>query len=202
MSEAPVIPETGRTRYTDEEKKQIWIQGQAPLNTTVELVDYDPDWPNQYEKHRKTIVEQLGDQIVLLEHVGSTSVPGLAAKPRIDILLIVEDSADEAAYIPQLEAGGFELHIREVEWHEHRCLRGFEPDANLHVFSPGCVEIERMVGFRDWLRSHDDDRLLYETTKRQLATQEWDFVQDYADAKSAVVEDIRKRAGLPEGFQP
>lgn len=201
MPEANIVPETGRTRYTDEEKAQIWIQGQTPLNATIELVDYDPDWPNQYESHRQSIVEQLGDRIVLLEHVGSTSVPGLAAKPRIDILLIVEDSADEAAYVPQLEAAGFELHIREVDWHEHRCLKGFDPDANLHVFSPGCVEIERMVGFRDWLRTHDDDRLLYETTKRELAAQEWDFVQDYADAKSAIVEEIRIRAGLPEGIQ-
>ncbi len=201
MSEAEIIPETGRTRYTDEEKTQIWIQGQESLNATIELVDYDPDWPEQYENHRRKIVEQLGDKIVLLEHVGSTSVPGLAAKPRIDILLIVEDSSNEAAYRPQLEAAGFELHIREAEWHEHRCLKGFDPDANLHVFSPGCVEIERMVGFRDWLRTHDDDRELYETTKRRLAAQEWGFVQDYADAKSQVVDEIRIRAGLPEGLR-
>lgn len=201
MSDTNVIPETGRTRYTDEEKAQIWIQGQTPLNSTIELVDYDPEWPAQYEKHRTAIIRALGDKIVLLEHVGSTSVPGLAAKPRIDLLLIVEDSADEAAYIPELEAAGFELHIREANWHEHRCLKGFDPDANLHVFSPGCVEIERMVGFRDWLRTHDDDRLLYESTKRRLAAQQWDFVQDYADAKSAVVEEIRQRAGLPEGVQ-
>ena len=201
MTEANLIPETGRTRYTDEEKTQIWIQGQTPLNTTVELVDYDPRWPAQYESHRKRIADALGDRILLLEHVGSTSVPGLAAKPRIDILLIVEDSAAEPSYVPPLELAGYELHIREADWHEHRCFRGFEPNANLHVFSPGCVEIERMIGFRDWLRTHDDDRLLYETTKRQLATQEWDFVQDYADAKSAVVEDIRLRAGLPEGVK-
>ncbi len=201
MSDTNVIPETGRTRYTDEEKAQIWIQGQTPLNSTIELVDYDPEWPAQYEKHRTAIIRALGDKIVLLEHVGSTSVPGLAAKPRIDLLLIVEDSADEAAYIPELEAAGFELHIREANWHEHRCLKGFDPDANLHVFSPGCVEIERMVGFRDWLRTHDGDRLLYESTKRRLAAQQWDFVQDYADAKSAVVEEIRQRAGLPEGMQ-
>lgn len=128
-------------------------------------------------------------------------MPGLAAKPRIDILLIVEDSADEASYIPQLEAAGFELHIREAHWHEHRCLKGFDPDANLHVFSPGCIEIDRMAGFRDWLRTHDDDRERYEATKRRLAAQEWEFVQDYADAKSEVVEEICLRAGLPAGIQ-
>jgi GrpB-like predicted nucleotidyltransferase (UPF0157 family) len=116
-------------------------------------------------------------------------------------LLIVEDSAAEASYVPALGAAGYELHIREADWHEHRCLKGFDPDANLHVFSPGCVEIDRMIGFRDWLRAHDNDRLLYESTKRDLAAREWDVVQDYADAKTAVVEEIRVRAGLPEGLQ-
>lgn len=173
-------------------------QGAGSLNAQILLVDYDPAWPAQYETYRQAIVEALGDQIVLLEHVGSTSVPGLAAKPRIDILLIVPDSADEPSYVPQLEAAGFDLHIRETDWHKHRCLKGVDPPANLHVFSPGCVEIDRMIGFRDWLRTHDDDRALYESTKRRLAAQEWQFVQDYADAKSAVVEEIRLRAGLPE----
>ena len=197
MSEANVIPETGRTRYTDEQKADIWIKGQDPLNTQVLLIDYDPAWPAQYEAYRRKIVGALGDKIVLLEHVGSTAVPGLAAKPRIDILLIVPDSSDETSYIPQLEAAGFELHIRESDWYEHRCLKGFDPPANLHVFSPGCIEIDRMIGFRDWLRTHEDDRALYESTKRCLATQQWQFVQDYADAKSEVVEEIRTRAGLP-----
>lgn len=197
MSEAEIIPETGRTRYTDEQKAEMWIRGQDALNGQILLVDYDPGWPAQYEAYRTKIVKALGDTVVMLEHVGSTSVPGLAAKPRIDMLLIVADSSDEASYIPQLETAGFELHIREADWHEHRCLKGFAPDANLHVFSPGCVEIERMVGFRDWLRTHDDDRQLYESTKRRLAAREWAFVQDYADAKSDVVEEIRIRAGLP-----
>ena len=197
MSEANVIPETGRTRYTDEQKADIWFKGQDPLNSQVLLVDYDLDWAAQYEAYRRKIVGALGDKIVLLEHVGSTAVPGLAAKPRIDILLIVPDSSDEASYIPQLEATGFDLHIRESDWYEHRCLKGFDPPANLHVFSPGCIEIDRMIGFRDWLRTHEDDRALYESTKRCLATQQWQFVQDYADAKSEVVEEIRTRAGLP-----
>lgn len=199
MTETNLIPETGRTRYTDEQKAEVWIQGQTPLNSTVLLVDYDPEWPVQYELHRQRIVDALGDKIVLLEHVGSTSVPGLAAKPRIDILLIVANSADEAAYVPSLETAGYALHIREADWHEHRCFKGVDPDANLHVFSPRCVEIDRMIGFRDWLREHDDDRQLYESTKRELATRDWEFVQDYADAKTAVVEEIRIRAGLPEG---
>lgn len=199
MTQPKPSAESGRAPVSDDQTSEIWIQGQTPLNATILLVDYDPRWPERFADHRRRILHAIGDQALLLEHVGSTAVPGLAAKPRIDILLVVADSADEAAYVPPLEAAGYELHIRERNWHEHRCFRGFDPDANLHVFSPGCVEIERMLGFRDWLRTHDDDRLLYEQTKRALAARQWAFVQDYADAKSAVVEDIRIRAGLPPG---
>jgi GrpB-like predicted nucleotidyltransferase (UPF0157 family) len=132
--------------------------------------------------------------VLLLEHVGSTSVPGLAAKPRIDILLGVSSSADEAAYVPALEASGYVLRIREPAWHEHRLLKGPETDLNLHVFSQGCPEIDRMLRFRDWLRSHDADRELYARTKRELARRDWKYTQEYADAKTAVVEEILARA--------
>ena len=184
-------------RDTKAEKTTIWIQGQIPLRSTIELAEYDPEWPAQYALHQRRIVDALGDEIVVLEHVGPTSVPGLAAKPRIDILLVVADSAKEASYVPPLEAAGYALHVREVDWHEHRCFKGFEPAANVHVFSTGCIEVDRMVGFRDWLRTHDDDRQRYEAVKRQLAWREWDFVQDYADAKTGIVEEIHSRAGLP-----
>lgn len=201
MVENHISPDSGKLRYTDEEKAGIWIAGQETLSSSIELVDYDPDWPIQFESHRRRIATALGAAVVLLEHAGSTSVPGLAAKPRIDILLIVADSADEPSYVPPLERIGYALHVRESAWHEHRLLKGFEPDANVHVFSPGCVEIERMIGFRDWLRTHDDDRIRYETVKRELAARTWKFTQDYADAKTAVVEEIRARAGLPAGLR-
>lgn len=180
-----------------EEKAAIWIHGQPPLGSTIVLADYDPAWSAHYESHRERIAWALGRRVVLLEHVGSTSVPGLAAKPRIDILLVAANSADEPSYVPLLETAGYALTVRERNWHEHRLLRGFEPDANVHVFSPGCIEVDRMIGFRNWLHTHPNDRQLYESVKRQLAAQEWEFVQDYADAKSAVVEDIQRRAGLP-----
>jgi GrpB-like predicted nucleotidyltransferase (UPF0157 family) len=97
---------------------------------------------------------------VLLEHVGSTSVPGLAAKPIIDILLIVPDSSDEPAWLPDLEAAGYVLVIREPDWYQHRCLKGPDTNVNLHVYSPGCPEIERYLIFRDRLRGHPEDRAL------------------------------------------
>ena len=129
-----------------------------------------------------------------MEHVGSTSVQGLAAKPIIDILLLVSDPSDEDAYVPQLEAAGYLLHGREPGWHQHRLLRGTEPPANVHVFAIGSSEVERMLLFRDRLRTHPDERELYERAKRELAARRWGYVQDYADAKSQVVEEIIARA--------
>lgn len=129
-----------------------------------------------------------------MEHVGSTSVPGLAAKPIIDMVLAVEDSADESGYVPDLEARGYTVRIREPEWFEHRVLKGPEADINLHVFTAGAEEIERMILFRDHLRDGADDRARYETVKRTLAARSWESVQDYADAKSSVVREIMTRA--------
>jgi GrpB-like predicted nucleotidyltransferase (UPF0157 family) len=136
----------------------------------------------------------LGERVVQLEHVGSTSVPGLAAKPVIDIMLIVPDSSDEPAYVPDLEAAGFVLVIREPDWYQHRCFKGPDTNVNLHVSSPGCPEIERYLIFRDRLRSHPDDREHYQQVKRELATRDWTYVQEYADAKSEVVDSIIARA--------
>jgi GrpB-like predicted nucleotidyltransferase (UPF0157 family) len=160
-------------------------------------VDSHPAWPALFEREATRIRRALGNTIVRLEHTGSTSVPGLAAKPIIDMTLVVPSSADEASYVPQLEAVGYVLRIREPAWHEHRLLKGPDTDVNLHVFSAGSPEVERMVGFRDWLRAHPDDLQLYERTKRELAGRTWRHVQHYADAKSEVVEAIIARAGLP-----
>ena len=129
-----------------------------------------------------------------LEHAGCTSVPGLAAKPIIDIVLAVPDSAVEVAYVPDMEAAGYVLTIREPDWFEHRVFKGPDTNINLHTFSEGCSEIDKMLGFRDRLRTHDEDRDLYERTKRDLAAREWRYVQHYADAKTEVVEGIIARA--------
>lgn len=178
------------------ELQAVTVGALPRIDGPVVLAEYDPGWPRLYEREAQRIRTALGNGLVSLEHVGSTSVPGLAAKPRIDLLLVVPDSADEPSYVPTLEDAGYVLRIREPDWYEHRVFKGPDTDVNLHVFSPGCPEIDRMAGFRDWLRSHDDDRWLYERTKRELATRTWAYVQDYADAKTAVVEEIlaRRRA--------
>jgi GrpB-like predicted nucleotidyltransferase (UPF0157 family) len=179
---------------SEELLRKVTIGELAVLAGPIELVDYDPAWPRLFDRLAADIRRVLGDRLRLLEHAGSTSVPGLAAKPIIDILLAVSDSADEASYVPALEALGYVLRIREPEWFEHRVLKLTDPAVNLHVFSEGTSEISRMLAFRDWLRSHDKDRLLYEQTKRELASREWKYVQHYADAKTEVVEDIIARA--------
>lgn len=179
---------------TEDEMRAATIGELAPLTAPIEIAPYDPEWPALFEREAARLRDALGDNALLLEHVGSTSVPGLAAKPRIDILLVVPNSADEDAYVPPLERAGYVLRIREPDWYEHRLFKGPDTDINLHVFSPGCVEIERMLLFRDWLRDNDVDRDLYERTKQELAAQQWQYVQNYADAKTAVVEEIIARA--------
>jgi GrpB-like predicted nucleotidyltransferase (UPF0157 family) len=160
----------------------------------ISIVDYDPQWPELFRREADRIRATLGPRVLGLEHTGSTSVPGLAAKPIIDMTLVVARSADEAAYVPALENAGYVLRIREPEWHEHRMFKGPETDVNLHVFSSGCPEIDRILLFRDWLRTHAADRDLYAGTKLALARKEWNDVQDYADAKTTVIEEILGRA--------
>ena len=179
---------------TEEQIQAAHIKKVEPLNGTVYLADYDPEWPQLFAREATRVRNALGDRVLLLEHVGSTSVPGLAAKPKIDLLLVVASSADEAAYVPAMEAAGYVLHIREPDWHEHRQFKGPDTNISLHVHSQGCSEIERLLLFRDWLRSNPADRQLYEDTKRELASRTWKYTQNYADAKTSVVEDILARA--------
>jgi GrpB-like predicted nucleotidyltransferase (UPF0157 family) len=182
------------TGMSDEQIRAASVSGAPPQYRAIVVVDYDPEWPNWFQRAAERIRAAMGEAALEIHHVGSTSVPGLAAKPLIDINLVVADTTDEEAYVPKLEAAGYVLRVREPDWFEHRMLRGFEPPVNLHVFPPDCSEVERMLLFRDWLRTNDADRDLYARTKRELGSQEWKYVQNYADAKTAVVEQILSRA--------
>src|SRR5690348_1091394 len=134
-----------RAPSTEEEILAARVGETVPLNGPVLIADYDPAWPALFNREAQRIHSVLGDRVIMLEHVGSTSVPGLAAKPRIDMLLVVPNSADEPSYVPALEGAGYVLRIREPDWYEHRMLKGPDTDVNLHVLSPGCPEIERMM---------------------------------------------------------
>lgn len=196
--ESGVKPEqTGMASHlplTDEQIKAAHVGALRPLAGPVQIVDYNPEWSRLFEREAERVRAVLGDQVLLLEHVGSTSVPGLAAKPKIDLLLVLANSADEQAYVSRMEAAGYVLHIREPDWYEHRLFKGPDTEVNLHVFTVGCPEIDRLLLFRNWLRSHDADRELYERTKRELAQRNWEYTQNYADAKTGVVEEILARA--------
>jgi GrpB-like predicted nucleotidyltransferase (UPF0157 family) len=189
----PIQPQQGPK--TEEEIRAAWVKEPPRLVGKIRVVDYDPDWPRLFRREADRIRAVLGERVVQLEHVGSTSVPGLAAKPIIDVLLVVPDSGDEPAYVPDLEAAGYVLVIREPDWHQHRVLKGPDTDLNLHVYSPGCPEIERNLIFRERLRKDPVDRAHYQRVKRELAERDWTYVQQYADAKTEVVEAIIARAG-------
>jgi GrpB-like predicted nucleotidyltransferase (UPF0157 family) len=180
---------------TDEEMAALRVSGQVtPHNAQIYLAPYDPSWPAQYQGEAAKVRAALGDAALVLEHVGSTSIPAIPAKPIIDILLAVADSADEASYVPALTAQGYRLHLREPDWEQHRVMKGDNPAVNLHVFTIGSSEVERMIGFRDRCRTHPEELKLYRDTKQALAGQVWRHVQHYANAKGEVVEAIIARA--------
>jgi GrpB-like predicted nucleotidyltransferase (UPF0157 family) len=182
------------SEQTPEETLRKVIVGDIPTYVPIVLVEYDPGWPALYQREERRIRAILGDRVRRIDHFGSTSVPGLAAKPIIDISLAVPDSSDEPSYLPDLEAAGYVLRIREPDWHEHRLFKGPDTDINLHVFTVGSPEIDKQLRFRDHLRAHPEDRDLYLRTKRELAARRWQYTQHYADAKTQVIVDILARA--------
>jgi GrpB-like predicted nucleotidyltransferase (UPF0157 family) len=186
-----------------------YLQPPVRSDGPIFLADPDPAWVGQYAREEGRIRAALDRRAILVEHVGSTSVPELVAKPVIDIVLVVADSAAEATYVPDLEAAGYELQLREPGFHEHRLLRDHDPDVQIHVFTVESPEVERMLLFRNRLRAIPQERDLYQRTKRELADSQWEYIQDYADAKSSVVEEIisraqadQRRGSVSEGVVP
>ncbi|MFW5417777.1 GrpB family protein [Nocardiopsis sp. CNT-189] len=179
--------------------EQAAVGGVPVHDGPVVVAEYDPEWPRLFAREAERIRGALGGRALLVEHAGSTSVPGLPAKPVIDVVLEVADPADEPSYLPALEAAGYVLRFREPDWFKHRLLNGPGTEVNLHVFPAGCEETARMLRFRDHLRTHPADRERYAAAKRELARRTWRYVQDYADAKTGIVQEIMRRATAPGG---
>jgi GrpB-like predicted nucleotidyltransferase (UPF0157 family) len=154
---------------TDQEIREVVVGELRPHDAPIVLVEYDPEWPVLFAREARRIREVLGERVLQLEHVGSTSVPGLIAKNILDILLAVAESSDEPSYVPDLEKAGYRLTVREPEWHQHRLFKGPDTNINLHVFTKGSSEIERTLLLRDWLRENPENRKLYAETKKKLA---------------------------------
>jgi GrpB-like predicted nucleotidyltransferase (UPF0157 family) len=176
----------------EERLREVIIGDVGPQ--AIVVADYDPAWPERFRREEARIRAALGQAALAVEHIGSTSVPGLAAKPIVDILLVVEDSGDEATYLPQLEGAGYVLRVREPDFDEHRMFQTPEKDVHVHVYSEGSPEIGRYLLLRDRLREDEGDRALYARTKRELAEREWPSVNHYAEAKTRVIEGIIARA--------
>ncbi|MGK5682683.1 GrpB family protein [Actinoplanes sp. URMC 104] len=172
------------------EQNASGLVGERPKRWAhIVIAEHDSAWAGRYEAARAAIEGALGDAVLGIEHVGSTSVPGLAAKPIVDIDLLVGDTADESRFVPALEAIGYRLVLREPWWHGHRMLVGGDEDINLHVWPRGAPEPVRHRLFRDWLRAHPEDRELYEAEKRRLAAE----AGDYNLAKCDVIDQIFAR---------
>jgi GrpB-like predicted nucleotidyltransferase (UPF0157 family) len=159
----------------------------GPERREIVLAPSDPAWPARFRSERSRIEAALGPEALHIEHIGSTAVPGLAAKPIVDLLLAVADVEDEAAYLPRLEAAGYLLRVREPG---HRMLRTPALDVHLHVWSVGDPAVERHLRFRDRLRESEEDRDRYAAVKQELAEREWPTMNHYAEAKTAVIRDI------------
>jgi len=157
----------------------------------IVIVDYDSGWPARYQLERDRVHRALGVSALRIEHVGSTAVPGLAAKPIVDLLVTVENPDDETATAPALEAAGYELRVREPG---HRMFRSPERDVHVHVWGYSDPEVTRLLLFRGRLRRSRADRDSYEQLKRELAAREWADMNEYADAKGALIEAILARA--------
>lgn len=155
------------------------------------IVPYDPAWPERFLVERKRISTALSGISVGIWHIGSTSVPGLAAKDIIDILVTVPDITAEDDYLSSLLAAGYTLRVREPG---HRMVRTVELDVHIHILQAGHANAGAYVDFRDHLRTHVADRELYEKTKVELVKQDWLDMNAYADAKTEVIAEIRARA--------
>jgi GrpB-like predicted nucleotidyltransferase (UPF0157 family) len=175
--------------HLDAKLDAVLIGGREPV--TIQVVDYDSGWPERFEAEQRRIAAALGPMARRVEHIGSTAVPGLAAKPVIDMLVEVDDPDDEQRFRPQMESAGFQLRVSEPR---HRMFRTPAKDVHVHVWPTGSVEASDYLTLRDWLRADVDDRRLYAQAKRRLAGRPWRDMNYYAEAKSAIIAEISARA--------
>ena len=173
----------------DRDLDSVLIGGREPFTPVIS--DYDPAWPARFAELEVRIRSTLGDAALAIEHIGSTSVPQLAAKPIVDVLVVVADVEDESSYVRALEGAGLVLRVREAR---HRMFRTPERDVHVHVYPAGDQAIRDYLDLRDWLRVDESDRALYAGVKRDLAQRRWTDMNHYADAKTDVIRQVLGRA--------
>jgi GrpB-like predicted nucleotidyltransferase (UPF0157 family) len=191
----PPLPAPATPLTAEQMSRRVVGDRPADVTAPIAISTHRDSWAARYLQTASRIRAALGPRVLELEHVGSTAVPGLAAKDRVDIDLIVADPADEDAYVPDLTAAGFTLQTREPDWYQHRCLWTAGHDINLHVFGPDCDEFLRHVLLRDWLRVHQADRDRYAARKWEAAAEHPLSMPNYVAAKADVIVSILREAG-------
>lgn len=166
---------------------------QGPVNGRIAIVPHDPKWPYLFRQEADRIRGALGERALTIEHVGSTAVPGLDARPCIDVLMVVDDPDDGSTYLPELERAGYSMSVRSTDRVEYRLLKGSRVNVNLFVFSENCAEPRRMRAFRDLLIADEEARERYAAFKRELGERTWERLQDYIDARNGIVSELMTR---------
>lgn len=157
----------------------------------IHVVAHDPAWPRLFARERERLIAALGPLARRVDHVGSTAVPGLVAKPIIDIDVSVPDVDDESTYLGVLIAAGYHLRVRQPG---HRMVRTEDRAVQVHICDVDSDWERRHLLFRDWLRRNKDDREAYGQLKLQLAQQDWPDMNAYAEAKGPLITEITERA--------
>ena len=187
---------TRRPRRPDVTTEEL-VGGTEALE--LDLLDHDDRWAEVFAGHRRRILDALPVLDVDVQHIGSTSVPGLAAKPIVDIVVVVPDITAEGDYLDALLAAGYALRTREPG---HRLVRTPARDVHVHIYERGDEAVVDYLLLRDRLRSDADDRALYEETKRSLMRSRWVDMNAYADAKTGVILAITARARAARAREP
>lgn len=205
-----------------EQRQQLAIRAQRAIDpefaiapdseredAPIELVPYDPAWPQRYELWKRRLLAALGPERARIEHVGSTAVPGLAAKPVIDVQVSEPDVEDEDAYVDAIESIGVQLRIRDAQHRFFRPFAGRPRDVHIHVCAAGGEWERRHLLFVAYLKRHADARRRYLEAKQRAAERWADDRVAYTDAKTqtvlellAVAETWAKRTGWSTETRP
>jgi len=166
------------------------IRSSSAKKQPIEIVEYQPIWPEIFEQEAEKIRRALSSHIISIHHFGSTAVPGLASKPKIDILVVL--SSFDAFDSSSLVEIGFEDRGTIIP--TGRYFSKGSPKIHLHLFEQENPLIQKNLQFRDWLRTHEDDRKAYEHLKKELAQHHTDCMQ-YCHAKTTFIKRILQKCG-------
>ena len=192
------LPLEERKRLSRAIAPTVWpgfqVTGESERSDSITVVEFDREWPARFASWRDLIARSLGRSTLRIDHIGSTSVPGLMAKPIVDIQISVSDISDEERYVPELERLGVQLRSRDDL---HRYFRPFADrprNVHVHVCPAGSEWERRHLLFRAYLRANPAPRVVYVEAKREAARVWMDDGWAYTDAKSGVILDIMEEA--------